>query len=118
MHTALEAAQAAAASAKTTFHILATAAESMIPMLPAEQQATKRKELSELVVRGDQVFRAEEDAIAAAMAANAETFDASKFAAAIAAVLDDLIALSTKLNVRRDLIDDGTARSLMLKATR
>jgi hypothetical protein len=116
--SALDAVQAASESAKTTFHVLATAAESMIPLLPADQQAAKRELLTQIVIKGDLIFQAEEDAILAAIQANAQTLDVSAFTAAIATVLEDLLSLSQVLNVRSDVVANAQARVTLLKAQR
>lgn len=118
VNTALQQAQIVAASAETTFHTLATAASAMIPLLPADQQAAKRDELTTIVLKGDQAFQLEEDAIKAALAANAETFDASAFATAIAIAMEDLLKLSAVLNVRPDVRQHAQTRLTMFKAGR
>jgi hypothetical protein len=118
VNTALQQAQVIAASAESTFHTLAAAASAMIPLLPADQQAAKRDELTTIVLKGDQAFQLEEDAIKAALVANAETFDATAFAAAIATAMEDLLKLSAVLNVRPDVQQHAQTRLMMLKAGR
>jgi hypothetical protein len=117
VNTALEAAQVATESAQATFTMLSAAASSMIPMLPLDQQAARRDELTQIVLKGDQVFQAANDAIRSARTANAETFNAGQFVTAIAAVMEDLMRLSTAVGVRSDVVAHAKARVAVLKAS-
>jgi hypothetical protein len=116
VNTALEQAQVISASAESTFHTLVTAANAMIPLLPADQQAAKRQELTDIALKGDQLFQAESDAIKAALAANEQTFDVAKFTAAIAVVMEDLLRLSSAVGVRPDVVQHAQVRVARLKA--
>lgn len=116
VNTALQQAQVMSASAESTFHTLVTAANAMIPLLPADQQAAKRQQLTDIALRGDQLFQAEADAIKAALAANAETFDVAQFASAIAVVMEDLLKLSSSVGVRPDVVANAQVRVARLKA--
>jgi len=116
VNTALEQAQVISASAESTFRTLVTAASAMIPLLPADQQAAKRQELTDIALKGDQLFQAEADAIKAALAANEQTFDVAKFTAAIAVVIEDLLRLSSAVGVRSDVVQNAQVRVARLKA--
>lgn len=116
VNTALQQAQVMSASAESTFHTLVTAASAMIPLLPQDQQAEKRQLLTDISLRGDQLFQAEADAIKAALAANAETFDVATFAAAVAVVMEDLLKLSAAVGVRPDVVTNARMRVARLKA--
>jgi hypothetical protein len=116
LNSALEAAQVASESAQATFHMLAAAATAMIPALPADQQAAARDDLASIVLKGDQLFAAEADAIRTAILANAATFDASAFAAQVATVIEDLIRFATRVGVRNDITAHATARVAALRA--
>jgi hypothetical protein len=112
---ALTQAQVTMTSIESTFRTLITAANAMIPLLPEDQRAAKQQLLTDIQLRGDQLFQAESDAIAAAMAANAETFNVTDFASKIAVVMGDLIQFANTVKVRPDVVANAQARVALLK---
>jgi hypothetical protein len=102
-------------SAQSTFHTLATTAATMIPLLPADQQQSKRDLLTTIVIKGDQAFQAKEDALQAALLANQPNVDITQFALQIATVIEEIWQLASAVGVRADVLTQTQPNVARLK---
>lgn len=99
VQSALDAALANSQAAQSSFHVLATAADAMLPFIPEATREQNAAILRGIRERGDVIFKAEQDAIRAGIVANSENIDLGQFESALILVLKDLLALSQSLHV-------------------
>lgn len=99
VQSALDAALANSQAAQSSFHVLATAADAMLPFIPEATREQNAAILRGICERGDAIFKAEQDAIRAGIVANSENIDLGQFESALVLVLKDLLALSQSLHV-------------------